>query len=130
MIYNSIVGQSPKGTIVNPSVSCWHYLTLLCGAGLHSQRLKNYTGGTGLKIKNDNMKDESFYQFLYDSFVTMFAVTKKGGAIYVCHADSEGLNFRKALIDSGWLFKQCIIWIKNAIAFKYSRQSTVLKWVR
>lgn len=76
----------------------------------------DYTGGTSeqLKIKNDKMKDQAFYQFLYDSFINMFAVTSAGGAIYICHADSEGLNFRKALMDSGWMLKQCIIWIKNA----------------
>lgn len=75
----------------------------------------DYTGGTGLKIQNDNMENDQFYQFLYGSFVSMFAVTKPGGAIYICHADSEGLNFRKAMAESGWLLKQCIIWIKNAL---------------
>lgn len=76
----------------------------------------DYTGGTSeqLKIKNDKMKDQAFYQFLYDSFINMFAVTAAGGAIYICHADSEGLNFRKAFMNSGWLLKQCIVWIKNA----------------
>lgn len=37
-----------------------------------------------------------------------------GGAIYICHSDTEGINFRRAMIDSGWLFKQCIVWVKNA----------------
>jgi len=75
----------------------------------------NYTGGTkeALKIKNDKMSDDKFYQFLYDSFVNLLVVTIPGGAIYICHADSEGLNFRKALKESGWMLKQCIIWIKN-----------------
>ena len=76
----------------------------------------DYTGGTSeqLKIKNDKMKDQAFYQFLYDSFINMFAVTAAGGAIYICHADLEGLNFRKAFMNSGWMLKQCIVWIKNA----------------
>lgn len=73
----------------------------------------NYEGGTGLKIKNDSMSDEKFYSFLYDSFVSMYASLKPGGALYVCHADSEGLNFRRAFKESGFLLKQCIIWIKN-----------------
>lgn len=77
----------------------------------------DYQGGTKekLKIKNDKMTDTAFYKFLYDAHICMFAVTKPGGAIYVCHADSEGLNFRKALKDSGWLLKQCIIWAKNSM---------------
>lgn len=73
----------------------------------------DYEGGTGLKIKNDSMSDEKFYSFLYDSFVSMYASLKTGGAVYVCHADSEGLNFRRAFKESGLLLKQCIIWVKN-----------------
>jgi DNA modification methylase len=75
----------------------------------------NYEGGTGAKltIQNDNMSDEKFSQFLRDSFTSMITVTEPGGAIYVCHADSEGSNFRGALHDAGWLLKQCLIWAKN-----------------
>lgn len=75
----------------------------------------NYEGGTGLKIQNDNMGDEQFYQFLFDAYTAMYRVLKEGGGIYVCHADSEGLNFRKAFIDAGLLLKQCIIWVKNSL---------------
>jgi DNA modification methylase len=44
----------------------------------------------------------------------MYAVTKQGGPIYVCHADSGGVNFRNAMKDSKWELKQCIIWVKNS----------------
>lgn len=75
----------------------------------------NYQGGTGdkLTIKNDNMSASQFNQFLHDAFTSMYAVTEPGGAIYVCHADSEGSNFRGALQETGWLLKQCLIWAKN-----------------
>ncbi|KYG90805.1 lactate dehydrogenase [[Bacillus] sp. KCTC 13219] len=74
-----------------------------------------YEGATKdkLKIANDNMGDEEFYLFLYNAFSAAFKVTKKGGAVYICHSDSEGLNFRKAMIESGFLLKQCLIWNKN-----------------
>jgi site-specific DNA-methyltransferase (adenine-specific) len=75
----------------------------------------NYEGGTGLKIMNDQMSNDSFYQFLYDFYVALGAYTKQGGAWYVWHADSEGANFRQAFKDSGLLLKQCIIWVKNAL---------------
>jgi DNA modification methylase len=75
----------------------------------------NYEGQNGMKIENDNMDNEDFYHFLYDFYSTAFDVTKEGGAIYVCHADSEGLNFRKAFEDAGWLMKQCLIWIKSSL---------------
>lgn len=75
----------------------------------------DYEGGSGMKIKNDNMNDSAFRQFLIDSFKTAYAVTKPGGPIYITHADSEGYNFRGALTDSGFLLKQCIVWVKNSM---------------
>ena len=77
----------------------------------------DYTGGTNeaLKIKNDNMDDSTFYNFLHDAFGCMLEVTKPGGGIYICHADSEGINFRSAMVNAGWLLKQCIIWVKNSL---------------
>jgi len=76
-----------------------------------------YEGGTDekLKIQNDKFEDEEFYQFLLDAHENMLKVVKNGGALYVCHADSEGLNFRKAFIESGFLLKQCLIWVKNSL---------------
>jgi DNA modification methylase len=74
-----------------------------------------YEGGTTekLTIKNDNMLPERFNQFLHDAFTSMFTAVEPGGAIYVCHADSVGSDFRGALQDAGWLLKQCLIWAKN-----------------
>jgi DNA modification methylase len=75
----------------------------------------DYTGGTGLKIANDNMGDGDFLQFLKDVFVSLSTVVSPGGAAYVCHADSEGRNFRQAFAESGWELKQCIVWVKNTL---------------
>jgi site-specific DNA-methyltransferase (adenine-specific) len=75
----------------------------------------NYEGGTGLKIMNDEMSNDTFYQFLYDFYTALGSYTKAGGAWYVWHADSEGANFRQAFKDSGLLLKQCLIWVKNAL---------------
>lgn len=66
------------------------------------------------KILNDNMNSESFYNFLYDVYVNYFSFLKPGSPLYVCHAEIEAVNFRKALIDAGFYSKECIIWIKNA----------------
>lgn len=75
----------------------------------------NYQGGTSdkLTIKNDNMPLNEFNSFLNNAFASMFEAVIPGGAIYVCHADSEGANFRGALLEAGWLIKQCLIWVKN-----------------
>jgi DNA modification methylase len=77
----------------------------------------NYEPKSGLSIENDNMESDDFYNFLYDFYIAALDHTKEGGAIYVCHADSEGENFRKALTNSGWLLKQGIIWVKNQLVF-------------
>lgn len=74
-----------------------------------------YEGSNGMKIQNDDMNDESFYKFLYDAFTNLFMYTKEGGGIYIAHADSEGFNFRKAMKESGWLMKQCLIWVKQSL---------------
>ena len=75
----------------------------------------NYEGGTGLKIMNDKMSNNSFYDFLFDFYSALGFYTKKGGAWYVWHADSEGANFRSAFTNSGLLLKQCLVWVKNSL---------------
>lgn len=77
-----------------------------------------YEGKTAdaLTIQNDSMDDKQFYEFLLESYNSYAAVTKPGAAIYVCHADSEGMNFRKAMVDAGFLLKQCLIWVKQSMA--------------
>jgi DNA modification methylase len=75
----------------------------------------DYEGGTGLKIMNDSMGDGEFYQFLYDFYTALGAYTKKGGAWYVWHADSEGANFRLAMKNAGIMVKQCLIWVKSSL---------------
>lgn len=69
----------------------------------------------GSKILNDNMDDESFYLFLNAFYTQMMRVLKPGGAYYIFHADTEGYNFRKALMDAGGQVKQNLIWVKNAL---------------
>ena len=80
----------------------------------------NYKGSDGQSIQNDNMGNEEFYNFLLSVYKNMFDSIKEGGSIYVCHADSEGLNFRKAFIDAGFKLAQCLIWVKNS--FTMGRQ--------
>jgi DNA modification methylase len=66
-------------------------------------------------IENDKMDGDSFYQFLYDFYTALGAYTKAGGSWYVWYSEAEGINFRKALIDSGILLKQNLVWVKNNI---------------
>ncbi|MDQ0495777.1 DNA modification methylase [Paenibacillus brasilensis] len=77
----------------------------------------DYTGKTkdALKIENDKMDNHEFYNFLLAAYTQMFEVADDGASIYVFHADSEGLNFRKAFIEAGFKLSQCCIWAKQAM---------------
>lgn len=77
----------------------------------------NYEGGTKdkLKILNDNMSSDDFYTFLFGFYKECFENAIPGAAIYVFHADTEGINFRKALKDAGFKLSQCLVWLKNSI---------------
>ena len=74
----------------------------------------NYEGSAG-KIKNDNMAAEKFYQFLLDAFANMEKVMAEDASIYVFHADTEGLNFRRAFSDAGFYLSGCCIWKKPSL---------------
>ena len=74
----------------------------------------NYEGSAG-KIKNDNMASENFYQFLLDAFSCMEKALADDGSIYVFHADTEGLNFRRAFADAGFYLSGCCIWKKQSL---------------
>lgn len=74
----------------------------------------DYHGAAG-SIANDNMTDAAFYDFLLAAFQNMYRSSEAGSAIYVFHADSEGLNFRRSFQDAGFLMKQCIVWVKNSL---------------
>lgn len=74
----------------------------------------NYEGTAG-KIKNDNLEDSKFYQFLLDAFKCAESVMADDASIYVFHADTEGLNFRKAFNDAGFYLSGCCIWEKPSL---------------
>ena len=74
----------------------------------------NYEGSAG-KIKNDNMAGEKFYEFLLAAFKNMESVMAADASIYVFHADTEGLNFRRAFADAGFYLSGCCIWKKQSL---------------
>ena len=74
-----------------------------------------FRSGSGLSIQNDSMENGEFYTFLYNSFQNMAAHLEKGGAAYVFHADTEGMNFRKAFVDAGFHLAGVCIWVKNSL---------------
>ncbi|WP_175787516.1 site-specific DNA-methyltransferase [Burkholderia anthina] len=66
-------------------------------------------------IKNDDMGDAKFHQFLQDAYTALFTVMKPGASIYVAHADTEGYNFRSAFLKAGFKLSGCLIWRKDSL---------------
>jgi ParB family chromosome partitioning protein len=92
----------------------------------------NYQGKAG-KIKNDNLPDKEFYNFLLKAFLNMFENMADGAPIYVFHADKETINFRSAFRESGFFYHQTCIWVKNAavlgrLDFHYAHEPILYGW--
>ena len=92
----------------------------------------NYEGSAG-KIKNDNMADEKFYKFLLDAFVNTEIAMADDASIYVFHADTEGLNFRKAFSDAGFYLSGTCIWKKQSLVlgrspYQWQHEPVLFGW--
>lgn len=92
----------------------------------------NYEGTAG-KIKNDNMADEKFYKFLLDAFSLTEKVMAKDASIYVFHADTEGLNFRRAFADAGFYLSGTCIWKKQSLVlgrspYQWQHEPVLFGW--
>jgi len=92
----------------------------------------NYEGSAG-KIKNDNMGNEAFYTFLFHAFKSMEEVMAQDASIYVFHADTEGLNFRKAFSDAGFYLSGTCIWKKQSLVlgrspYQWQHEPVLFGW--
>lgn len=92
----------------------------------------NYEGSAG-KIKNDNMADEKFYQFLLDAFTLTEKAMARDASIYVFHADTEGLNFRRAFSDAGFYLSGTCIWKKQSLVlgrspYQWQHEPVLFGW--
>ncbi len=92
----------------------------------------NYEGSAG-KIKNDNMADTVFYDFLLAAFQNTESVMADDASIYVFHADTEGLNFRKAFADAGFYLSGTCIWKKQSLVlgrspYQWQHEPVLFGW--
>ena len=92
----------------------------------------NYKGSAG-KIKNDNMADTAFYDFLLAAFQNTESVMADDASIYVFHADTEGLNFRKAFADAGFYLSGTCIWKKQSLVlgrspYQWQHEPVLFGW--
>lgn len=92
----------------------------------------NYEGTAG-KIKNDNMENTAFYEFLLAAFQNAEKVMTEDASIYVFHADTEGLNFRKAFVDAGFYLSGTCIWKKQSLVlgrspYQWQHEPVLFGW--
>lgn len=92
----------------------------------------NYEGSAG-KIQNDNMANDKFFRFLLDAFTNTAAVIADDASIYVFHADTEGLNFRRAFDDAGFYLSGCCIWKKQSLVlgrspYQWQHEPVLFGW--
>lgn len=92
----------------------------------------NYEGSAG-KIKNDNMENTAFYEFLLAAFQNAEHAMAEDASIYVFHADTEGLNFRKAFVDVGFYLSGTCIWKKQSLVlgrspYQWQHEPVLFGW--
>lgn len=144
-----------KESFVNPG-DLWQLgkHRMLCGDATNKENLKKLMGqekanlvvtdppynvdfesASGLKIKNDKQSSEKFYNFLLFSFKNMAQHLAEGASAYVFHADTEGLNFRKAFIDAGFHLSGVCIWAKNSFVmgrspYQWCHEPILYGWLK
>ena len=95
----------------------------------------NFESASGLKIKNDKQTSEKFYDFLLSAFKNISEHLAEGGSAYIFHADTEGLNFRKAFIDAGFHLSGVCIWAKNSFVmgrspYQWGHEPILYGWLK
>ena len=73
----------------------------------------NYQSKKRGGIKNDRLKNQDLYDFLLDAFTVAAEHTKLDAAVYCWFASSNHLEFRQALYDASFEYKEELIWNKG-----------------
>lgn len=95
----------------------------------------NFEGSSGLKIKNDSMKAEQFYNFLLSAFHNLAENLESGGSAYIFHADTEGENFRRAFREAGFHLSGTCIWVKDSFVvgrspYQWQHEPILYGWLK
>ena len=92
----------------------------------------NYKASAGT-IKNDSMKNDDFFKFLLAAFTNTEKVMEQDASIYVFHADTEGLNFRKGFSEAGFYLSGTCIWKKQSLVlgrspYQWQHEPVLFGW--
>jgi DNA modification methylase len=80
-----------------------------------------YVGKTkdALQLRNDDR--DGLAQLLGDAFSAVDPVLAPGARFYVaCPAGPLGLTFRQAILETGWLLHQSLVWVKQTAVLGHS----------
>lgn len=94
-----------------------------------------FESASGLKIKNDSMKAEQFYEFLFSAFKNLADNLESGGSAYIFHADTEGENFRRAFREAGFHLSGTCIWVKDSFVmgrspYQWQHEPILYGWLK
>lgn len=95
----------------------------------------SFESANGLKIKNDSMKAEQFYEFLFSAFRNLADHLEPGGSAYIFHADTEGENFRRAFREAGFHLSGTCIWVKDSFVmgrspYQWQHEPILYGWLK
>ena len=102
------------------------------GGSIMSMRIQHHRTD-GATIKNDNMDDSTFYDFLRKCFLNMNTALKDGGVFYVWHGQTKSDIFIQTLRDNQLEIRQMLIWNKNRIVmgrqdYQWKHEGCVYGW--
>ncbi len=94
-----------------------------------------FESASGLKIKNDSMKAEQFYEFLLSAFRNLAENLESGGSAYIFHADTEGENFRRAFREAGFHLSGTCVWVKDSFVmgrspYQWQHEPILYGWLK
>ena len=69
----------------------------------------------GMRLQNDDMEEQAFFEFLRAAFAQLASSLKPGGAFYVWHASRTASIFEAALAENSLECRQQLIWVKNSL---------------
>lgn len=87
----------------------------------------------GASIKNDEMDEESFIEFLHKAFSNADAVMKPGAVFYIWFADRMSYPFHYACKLTDWVVRETLIWKKQSIVmgrmdYHYRHEPCLYGW--
>ena len=93
-----------------------------------------YESADGKSIQNDSMADEAFFDFLLSAFKNWTSHLAEGASAYIFHADTEGLNFRRAFKEAGFHISGVCIWVKNSLVlgrspYQWQHEPVLYGWL-